>query len=96
MVIIIIITLHRASECRAHGNLGVIYELLQDTDKAIDHHQKVHIHCTHTQNMSYSLSNEDYMNSLMHMLTILIPSIISNNKLILVFFTCRDWILLWR
>lgn len=45
---------YRASECRAHGSLGIIYELLKDTNKAIDHHQKVsqyihtHIHaCMH-------------------------------------------------
>ena len=31
----------RASESRAHASLGTLYELLHDTDKAIDHHEHV-------------------------------------------------------
>ena len=31
----------RAAEARAHACLGLVYELMKDTDRAIDHHQKV-------------------------------------------------------
>ena len=33
----------RASIARVHGSLGLVYELLRDTDRAIDHHQQVEI-----------------------------------------------------
>ncbi len=31
----------RSAEARTHGSLGYVYELLQDTDKAIDHYEQV-------------------------------------------------------
>jgi len=31
----------RAAEARAHGSLGYVYELLKNTDKAIDHLEQV-------------------------------------------------------
>lgn len=32
---------HRSAEARTHGSLGYVYELLMDTDKAIDHYEQV-------------------------------------------------------
>ena len=32
----------RSAQARAHASLGYVYELLQDTDKAIDHYEQVH------------------------------------------------------
>ena len=32
--------LHRMAEAQAHASLGYIYELLRDTDKAIDHYER--------------------------------------------------------
>ena len=37
------LSLLRASIARVHGSLGLVYELLRDTDRAIDHHQQVEI-----------------------------------------------------
>ncbi len=34
--------LFRGAEARAHACLGLVYELMKDTDRAIDHHQKVY------------------------------------------------------
>ena len=31
----------RSAQARAHASLGYVYELLQDTDKAIDHYEQV-------------------------------------------------------
>ena len=38
-------TIHgcRSAECKAHGNLGLVYELLKNTDKAIDHYEQVSV-----------------------------------------------------
>ena len=33
--------LYRSAQARAHASLGYVYELLQDTDKAIDHYEQV-------------------------------------------------------
>ena len=33
--------LFRSAQARAHASLGYVYELLQDTDKAIDHYEQV-------------------------------------------------------
>ena len=35
--------MYRAAEARAHGSLGYVYELLKNTDKAIDHLEQVTI-----------------------------------------------------
>lgn len=32
---------HRTAEGHAHGNLGTVYELLNNMDKAIDHFEQV-------------------------------------------------------
>ena len=38
--------LSRSAQARAHASLGYVYELLQDTDKAIDHYEQVCITTT--------------------------------------------------
>lgn len=35
----------RATEARVHASLGYVYELLKDTDKAIDHYEQVFLWC---------------------------------------------------